>query len=136
MSQPQYVRHGAWRSLLESVPIIAGLLITVIPAAGCDLDDLVPDGLRHYWKPQFVADLPARAVETYVGEGAGRMPQRISRSARGSMALMRRARPGRTRVPMSTSHPTTPALRSLTTVHMRRGWSMRSDVTTPTTCSA
>lgn len=39
MSQLQYVRRGAWRSLLESVPIIAGLLITVIPAAGCDLFD-------------------------------------------------------------------------------------------------
>jgi hypothetical protein len=32
-------------------------------------DDLLPDGLRHYWKSQFVADIPVRAVETYVEEG-------------------------------------------------------------------
>lgn len=37
MSAPPGVRRSARHRLLKSVPAIAGLLITVIPAAGCDL---------------------------------------------------------------------------------------------------
>ena len=41
------------------------------PVINTLFDDLLPPGLRHYWKGHFAADLPDAAIDTHLDHAAG-----------------------------------------------------------------
>ena len=62
--------EAALRPFREIAPVVAEQVGTMpYPALNSAFDDLVPDGLQHYWKANFVKELTDEAIEAHLEHG-------------------------------------------------------------------